>query len=101
MDPLSVCFLDETDAHVQKMPVKEKDYWPCFKEMLDDEIELLLEPLDVIAIFHAAQLANTIAGSSRTTLCPCGVQMHTFVQEEGGGGGLRPPALPNVLTMMY
>ena len=54
VDPLSACFLDETDAQVQKMPVKEKDYWPCFKEMLDDEIELLLEPLDVITIFHAA-----------------------------------------------
>ena len=49
------------------MPIKEKDYWPYFKKVLDDRIELLLEPLDVIALFHPARLSNTVAGSSRTT----------------------------------
>ena len=83
MDSQSTCFLGETDAHAGKMPVKLKDYWPCFKKVLDGGMELLLGPLDVIALFHPAGLAYTVAGSSRTTLCPCGVQVLAFVQDEG------------------
>ena len=68
VNPESVCFLNEIDAHVREVPIIEKDNRPSFEEVLNSWIELLLRPLEVVVLFHPARFTYPIAGGGRTPL---------------------------------